>query len=217
MPQLVEVVADVAPPLAAALLGLLHPAEAVLDQVAPLPRREVVGVVEAEVAVRAHRGVRGLGEALNLHPPHLHGLPGAQVPRRPVVDRDPARPAVLGLAQRLVLGVLVLDEHPHVVEVHVAPREAERLATPHAGREREPDGDAPVVELVAVERLTERDRLLERERGPLGRARARDLDVAAGVVLGQVLLHGEVYHLNMTALSLWTPRCDMPCSSRGSA
>lgn len=46
-----------------------------------------------------------------------------------------------------------------------------------------------------MERLAERDRLLERERGPLGRVRARDLDVPAGVVLCQVLLHGEVHHL----------------------
>lgn len=81
--QLVEVVADVEPPLAAALLGLLHPAETVLDEVALLPRREVVGVVEAEVAVRAHRGVRGLGEALNLHPPRLRagGISGRSARR----------------------------------------------------------------------------------------------------------------------------------------
>lgn len=57
--------------------------ETVLDEVALLPRREVVGVVEAEVAVRAHRGVRGLGEALNLHPPRLRagGISGRSARR----------------------------------------------------------------------------------------------------------------------------------------
>lgn len=54
--------------------------------------------------------------------------------------------------------------------------------------------------------------------GVLSAERGRETSTSRqGVVLGQVLLHGEVHHLNMTALSLWTPRCDMPCSSRRSA
>lgn len=82
-----------------------------------------------------------------------------------------------------------------VLEVDVAPREAERLAAPHPGREREPHGDAASVEALGPERLAQRYGLVERERRALGGARARHVNVAARVVLDEALLDGEVHDL----------------------